>query len=554
MRPRPPLRALLALILMVLSAAAARAAGSELIIGLSQFPTILHPSIESMIVKAYALGFVHRPLTAYDADWKLTCMMCTSLPTLANGGARPEAGGGMAVTFTLAADAFWGDGRPVTTDDVLFSWNVGRHPHSGVANADIYRRIGRIDAAAGGKTFTLHLDKAAATYNLLNDFRILPAHLEAAAFAEPKEYRSRSLYNAAPTTAGLYDGPYRVAEVVTGSHVALERNAYWKGNAPAFDRIVLRTIENTSALQAALLAGQVHMIAGEMGLPLDQAVALAAHLPPGLRAEFKPGLAYEHLDVNPAHPALGDARVRRALLMAIDRQAISRDLFGGRLPVADGPVSPLEPIHDPAVRHYDYDPARAAALLDEAGWKRAGNGPRRNGAGQTLTIDLGTTAGNRTRELLQQVIQTQWRRIGVEVRPFTQVSRTFFADTVTRRAFSGVVLYSWFGTPGQAPRSTLHSAFIPGADNNFSGQNFTGYADPRMDALIESIDAELDPARRTASWRQMQALYAEELPALPLFFIPAAFILPDWLHGLRPTGHDAPSSLWVSEWRAEGRR
>ena len=69
MRPRPPLRALLALILMVLSAAAARAAGSELIIGLSQFPTILHPSIESMIVKAYALWLVQRPLTAYDADW-----------------------------------------------------------------------------------------------------------------------------------------------------------------------------------------------------------------------------------------------------------------------------------------------------------------------------------------------------------------------------------------------------------------------------------------------------------------------------------------------------
>lgn len=522
---------------------------ATLTIGLSQYPTILHPSIESMIVKAYVLGFVHRPLTAYDADWALVCRLCTSVPTLANGQAKREAEAGLAVTFTLPADAKWGDGQPVTTDDVLFSWEVGRHPQSGVANADIYRRVTRIDAGADKKTFTLHLARATGTYNVVTDFRILPAHLERAAFAEPDQYRKRSLYMTDPTNPGLYDGPYVVAAVETGAQVTLARNPYWTGKAPAFDRVVLRTVENTTALQAALLSGQVDMIAGEMGLPSDQAVQLSARLPASHQIVFKPGLVYEHLDVNPAHPALADRRVRQALLYGIDRQAISREMFGAKLPVADSPISALEPIYNSAVKRYQFDPRRAAALLDEAGWKQIGAGMRRNAQGQPLTIELGTTAGNHSRELIQQVIQAQLRKIGVEIRPFTEVSRTFFADKVTKRAFSGMVLYSWFGTPGQVPRSTLHSAFIPGPGNNYSGQNFTGYADPRMDGLIDALDSELDPAKRTKLWGDLQDLYAEELPALPLFFSTSTFVLPKWLSGLRPTGHDAPSSLWVEDWR-----
>lgn len=550
-RLRHLLATLLCCLPLATPAQSAPPAHSDLIIGLSQFPTILHPSIESMIVKAYVLGFVHRPITAYDADWKLVCLMCTKLPTLENGLAKTEPGGGMAVTFTLPADAFWADGRAVSTDDVLFSWEVGKHPQSGVANAAIYRAITAIDTRPDKKTFTVHLAQATSTYNVLTDFRVLPAHVEKAAFANPDQYRKQSLYMAAPTTAGLYDGPYRVAEVVTGSHVVLERNAFWKGKAPAFDRIVLRTMENTQALQAALLSGQINMIAGEMGLPLDQAVPLANRLPAGLHAQFKPGLVYEHLDVNPANPILADVRVRKALLYGINREAISREMFGGKLPVADSSISALEPIYAPTTKRYSYDPRRAGALLDEAGWKSTGRGPRRNAAGQPLIIDLGTTAGNHSRELIQQVISAQLRPLGVEIRPFTEISRSFFADRVTKRAFTGMVLYSWFGTPGQVPRSTLHSAFIPNPENNFSGQNFTGYANPRMDQLIEALDAELDPAKRADLWRQLQELYADDLPALPLFFTTAAFFQPGWLQGLRPTGHDAPTSLWVADWTVQ---
>lgn len=523
----------------------------ELVIGVSQFPATLHPSIESMIVKAYVLGFVHRPITAYDASWALRCMLCVTLPTIENGQARGEAGpagNGMAVTYTLHPDAKWGDGTPVTTDDVLFSWTVGRHPQSGVANGEAYRRITRIDAAKDKKTFTVHLARATFDYNVLTDFRLLPAHVEKAAFAEPREYRRRSAYGANPTHPGLYSGPYRVAAVVQGSHVVLERNPHWWGRAPTFKRIVIRAVEDSAALEAAVLAGEIDMIAGEMGLPLDQAVSLDNRKPDGVAVLFKPGLVYEHIDLNPDNPALRDVRVRRALLLGIDRRAVSREMFGNRLPVAHSSVSPLDAAFTPDVARYDYDPRKAAALLDDAGWTRTGGGVRRNAQGEPLVLELSTTAGNHSRELLQQVIQMNLRKLGVEVRLKTEVPRAFFGSTVTRRAFPGLAMYAWYGTPGQVPRSTLHSASIPRPDNNFAGQNFTGFAHPEMDRLIEAIEAELDGGRRAALWVRLQELYANELPALPLYFNTSSFVVPAWLRGLEPTGHDAPTSLWAENW------
>lgn len=519
----------------------------ELVIGVAQFPTTLHPSIDSMIVKAYVLGFVHRPITAYNAKGALECLLCTKLPTLENGLAKLD-GKGMTVTFALRPEAKWADGVPVSTDDVLFSWQVGRHGQSGVANADVYHRIVKIEAGKDKKTFTIHLAQPSTAYNVLTDFRLLPAHLETKAFAEPAEYRNRTTYTAQPTNAGLYDGPYRVAEMVYGRHLVLERNPHWGGKPPAFRRIVIRAIENTVALEAALRSHEIDMIAGENGLPLDQAVSLDNRKPTDVTILFKPGLVYEHLDVNPQHPALRDIRVRKAILYGFDRQAISREMFGNRLPVALTNVSPEDPAFAPGVAVYPYSPQKAGQLLDEAGWKTAARGIRRSADGEPLVIDLVTTAGNHSRELMSQVIQMELRKIGIEVRLRTEAPRSFFGTTVTRRQFSGLALYSWYGTPDQVPRSTLHSAHIPTAENNYSGQNFTGYADPRMDKVIEALESELDKTKRKALWGDLQALYASELPALPLFFNTSSFIIPSWLTGLEPTGHDAPTSLWVENW------
>ena len=115
---------------------AAKAAPKELVIGISQFPSNFNPLINSMLAKSYMLALARRPITVFDQDWNLICVMCKALPDLATGTAVYETATdgkpGIAVTYELLAEAKWGDGTPITTEDVLFTWQVGRHKHSGV--------------------------------------------------------------------------------------------------------------------------------------------------------------------------------------------------------------------------------------------------------------------------------------------------------------------------------------------------------------------------------------------------------------------------------------
>jgi peptide/nickel transport system substrate-binding protein len=545
---------LVAILMLTANAAVARPA-DELAIGVTQFPATLHPSIDAMVAKSYVLGMVRRPLTVYDAQWHLVCMLCVELPTIENGLAVPfDLGGGkrgIRLTYTLRPDARWGDGVPITTDDVLFTYEVGRTPQAGLDNSELYRRITHIEAK-GPKTFTVEMDKLTFDYAALDDFEVLPAHLERAAFADPTQYRFRTLYDTDPTNPGLYFGPYRITEVASGSHIVLEPNPTWWGKKPAFRRIVVWAVENTAALEANLLAGGLDMVAGELGFSLDQALAFEKRHGDRFTVLYKPSLSFEHVELNLDNPALADKRVRQALLYGVDRDAISKQLFAGRQPVAATGVSPLDWVHTDDVRHYPYDPAKARALLDAAGWRGAPGEILRNAAGETLTLDLATTAGNRIRELVEQVLQSQWRDIGVDIHIKNQPARVLFGESVTKRRFT-MALFAWSSAPENVPRSTLRSDEIPAAATGWRGQNYAGFKNAEMDRLIDAIEIELDRDRRAALWHRLQALYAEELPALPLFFRADPYVLPKWLKGVTPTGHQYPTTLWIEQWRVEGR-
>ncbi|HYN37915.1 MAG TPA: peptide ABC transporter substrate-binding protein, partial [Rhodospirillales bacterium] len=156
---------------------------------------------------------------------------------------------------------------------------------------------------------------------------------------------------------------------------------------------------------------------------------------------------------------------------------------------------------------------------------------------------------DRTREAVQQVLQTQWKAAGIDVRIRNQPARVFFGETVSRRRFPAMAMFAWFSAPESVPRTTLHSSEIPTEANGWSGQNYTGFRNPEMDATIEAIETELDESKRRVLWARLQAIYASELPALPLWFRANPFVLPRWLQGVRPTGHQFPTTLWVEEWR-----
>ena len=538
---------------LLLSSPATGGERDSLTIGITQFPSTLNPNIDAMAAKSYVLGMALRPFTAYDADWRLVCLLCVTLPSIDNGLAVPVALAdgrkGIDITYTIRPEAKWGDGVPVTTADVLFTYEVGRNPQSAVSSAELYRRITSVDVK-DDKTFTLHVDKLTFDYAAIDDFVLLPAHLERAAFIDPAQYRVRTRYNTEPTNPGLYNGPYRVSEVAAGSHVLLEPNPDWVGPPGHFRRITVRAIENTAALEANLLSGTIDMVAGELGLSLDEALAFEKRHGDAFHMIYQPGLVYEHIDLNLDRPALSDRRIREALILGLDREAITQSLFGGRQKVADSFVNPLDAGYSAEVPRYRYDPARAAILLEAAGWHAEGGEIRRNAAGQTLSLELMTTAGNRTRELVEQVLQSQWRRIGVDISIKNEPARVLFGETVPHRRFD-MAMYAWISAPENVPRSILYSSEIPDAANGFAGQNASGFKSAEMDRLIDALEVELDRDKRTALWAEAQRLYATELPSLPLYFRSDVFILPKWLSGIRPTGNQSPTTLWITDWAAQ---
>ena len=541
--------ALLSLIALFVSQPAF--AKDTLVIGISQFPNNFNPLIDSMLAKSYMLAFARRRITIYDANWQLTCMLCSELPSIAKGTAVYEktASGkeGIAITYSIDPRAAWADGTPITTKDVLFTWKVGKHKLTGVADFELFRRITNIEVHDNHR-FTLHVNKRTCDYAGIDNFQILPAHLDEENFKEPGEYRNRSAYETDTTNPGLWNGPYRISKVVPGSHVIYELNPYWWGKKPHFKRITVMVIENTASVTANLLAGGIDMIAGELGLTIDQALAFEKHHGDKFVFLYKPGLIYEHIDLNMDNPILKDRRVRRALVHALDREAISSQLYGGYQPVAHANVNPLDRVYNPKVPIYQFDPKKAKALLDQAGWSVMKNGIRHNAKGEALYLELMTTAGNKTRELIQQVLQSQWQQVGIGIRIRNEPPRVYFGNTVTYRKFKALAMYAWLSAPESIPRSQLHSTMIPSNENGWSGQNYPGYRNPTLDRVLDDLEVQCTEPERQQLWDKLQNIYAEELPVLPLYFRANGYILPKWLKGIKPTGHQYPTANWVEYW------
>lgn len=533
---------------------------SVLRIGMTQYPSTLHPLYDAMVAKSLVLGATLRPMTAYTPEWQPSCIVCTELPSYANGRAKkitlPDGKAGIAARYTIRDDLMWDDGTPLTSDDVIMAYDVGRHPQGGVSNHTFYAEdihsIEKIDA----KNFVITFAKEACEFASIDDITPLPAHLERKVFEQdPATYQNRSLYVTAPTTKGLWMGPYRIASIDSGSALTLEKNPHWHTTTPAFERISFRVIENTGAMASSLLAGQIDYIAGELGLPLDQAIGFEKRLPAGaFTVTYKPSLTYEHIDLPSDKAPWNDIRLRAALMHAMDREKISARIFDGRQPVAAGNINPLDTVYSDDVTHYPHDPARAAALLDAAGWRMGDDGLRRNDKDEVLRITLMTTAGNLSREVVQQVIQSDWRKAGIDATIKNQPPRVLFGDTLRLRNFDGGVIYAWMSSPRNIPKTTLHSSMIPTAENGHAGQNYVAYNNPETDKIIDDLSVVCESTANTALWNTLQQNYTRDLPALPLFYRADAFIVPVWLEGVTPSGHMHPSTLWIENWRIRARK
>jgi len=147
------------------------------------------------------------------------------------------------------------------------------------------------------------------------------------------------------------------------------------------------------------------------------------------------------------------------------------------------------------------------------------------------------------------VLQSNWKAVGVAVTIKNEPARTLFGETLKKRQYTGLEMYAWSTSVTETPLRVLASSQIPTAANNYGGSNYTGFSDPKMDADIAAAETDLDPAKQKTVWADMQRIYAEQLPVLPLFFRAEAHVVPKWLQGYVPTGHADFSSLWAENWR-----
>ena len=151
------------------------------------------------------------------------------------------------------------------------------------------------------------------------------------------------------------------------------------------------------------------------------------------------------------------------------------------------------------------------------------------------------------------MLQNQWKQVGIDVRIRNEPARVYFGETLDQRKHKALAMFAWSSSPENVPRSTLHSEEIPTEANGWSGQNFTAYSNPEMDDLIDRTERELNFDRRKELWARIQQIYAEDLPVLPLYWRANTYVLPKWLEGVRPTGHQYTTTLWVEEWRRGAR-
>jgi peptide/nickel transport system substrate-binding protein len=400
----------------------------------------------------------------------------------------------------------WHDGEPVTAEDVKFTFDLAKDPATASLIGSAY--LGEVSAAEVLDAQTIRFRFARPHAQALEDFwwAPLPKHLLSG--VEPAQLRTAP-FNRQPVGSG----PYRFAEWRSNDRLVLERNPDFPaelGGPPHLDRVIFRIIPEPSTMLTELLTGGV-----QVDIPVipDQAAQLKTS--PGVEFHTYPSRTVYYIGWNTRRAPFDDARVRRALTLATDRQEIIDALLYGHGTLASSPIPPWSPFHPREVAPLPYDPAQAAALLESAGWSdRNGDGIRENAAGKPLRFTL-MTSDNPFSRAVVEVVQAQLKKVGVDARIQILEFQTMLAQH--RGRDFDAVFHNWVLDNFQvasAPASLFHSRWA----NVAGSANRSSYANARADKLIERGAAATDPAEARQVWAEFTELMNEEQPLTFMFW------------------------------------
>jgi peptide/nickel transport system substrate-binding protein len=392
---------------------------------------------------------------------------------------------------TVRPDVRFSSGLPVTAADVVFSYESMLAPGSDSVyhktNSERYVKV----EAISERTARFFLRRPLATLLTDLDHGILSA----------RDADAGGRFGGKPVGAG----PYRVVEL-TASHALLEPNRYYHLGQPRIPRVDIRFVRDPAARILMLVGGSADLLQNAVRLDLVDDVARNERV----ALESGPSQILTYLMFNNEDPILAKKQVRQALALAIDREKIIEAKFSGRAVLATGLIPPGFPFYEPDVPRWGYDPARAAQLLDEAGYKDPdGPGPR-----PRLSLTYKTSADD-FRLSVARVIAAQLGAIGVAVEVRSFEFNTFFAD-IKRGQYQLASMQTAEISNPDYYYAYFHTLRIP-SKKDPDATNRWRYRNARVDELCQEGRDVADPARRRAIYSEVQRIVAEEVPVVALW-------------------------------------
>ena len=339
-------------------------------------PTTLNAVLQTSLPEALVLAYVQRNLFDFDARLEPRPSLAERMDVSADG---------RDYVVTLRAEAVWEDGRPVTSEDAVFTIRKIVDPDvpSPVFKA-LFEDLEKVEAL-DARRFRVRFREPYAFRSMAFVFPPLPAHRFAGqVFLEAKDNR-----------APLSNGPYRMVSWKPGESVELAPNPKAWGHRGHFERVVFRILPDNTTAYRGLTSDSLDED------QLDATLKARAETDPAFASccrlvEFY-NLDWSYVALNNRSPFFSDARVRRALTMLSDRASIARNLYRGSARVISGPWAPDSPAYDPALPPLAFDPAAAKKLLSEAGWRDTNGNGTLDREGREFDFELLVSAGSETR-------------------------------------------------------------------------------------------------------------------------------------------------------------
>lgn len=435
-----------------------------------------------------------------------------------------------ALRFHMRSDALWSDGRPITAEDVAFTYELVGEPELASLRAELVQNTDSV-VAENDSTVVLHFSRRHPEMLFHSSLAIIPKHVfEGTA---PGEFRSHPALLDPTGGKMVVSGPFMVGSWRKGQQIDLVPNPHFHPR-PYLDRIVFRIVSEPVTRMTELRTGAVDFV---RNVPFDQLPIIREV--PHVRLERERQRNYDYIGYNPAEfEAFGNPEVRRALGLAIDVpqiiQSLQMEEFAEH---AGGPYGPIfEGLYDPGLTPpLRQDQERARSLLEQNGWVDADGDGIREKDGVPFRFTLMTNAGNQRRIDASQIVQQQWREVGVDARLRTLELNTFFADL--------------FGREYEAALAGWIVGLSPDVAQLFSGDspaNVTGYADERVDSLFALARRQPTPDAAAEYWRLAAAEVVRDQPYTWLYYLDTVDAVNERLRNTRIDTYGPFQNTW--EW------